>query len=722
MLNHLRPITDPPKEQPTFAVCDIEVRSWIHFLVIGYYDGENEPEYFYSLTDFVAFIMAHEVPTTIYAHFGSIFDFMFILGEVLSIPGLKVENMIPRGSGLLCFDISDGTKTITFSDSSAFLPFGLRALCESFKVKHPKLDVDYSRITKVTRKLIKYLEHDLKGLYECIYKFRQWPLVKQSGPKMTMASQAMQVLRLFLEKKIHSLETGPDSPDEFVRRSYFGGRTEIFKPLFINDLAVLDADSEKLFEHVQRQVGKKLYLYDVNSLYPTVMRDNEMPNKFIGMRDTYNGNLMGFYHVKVNVPKKLKIPPLGTVLKVKSSTGEMSEKFVFVTGVITGYWSTIELEYAKSLGCEILECYKGYIFESGGYIFRDYINDLYAIRLKAKDEKDSVSDLIAKLLMNSCYGRMGLNKLREQLEFDDGQGIVDAFKEIETRQGTVRLVMTEKELENSFSNVSIAAWVTSHARIYMHKIYMECADELYYTDTDSIFTTKLFAEGAELGALKLEYKSNLGCFLLPKTYLIDDMINYTVWKAVYHERSKPQSTVKRGAPFTLWHPPTLVSDKFRVLVNTDASCILEALGATLFEEKTGIKMPGLEDIVVKREPSWIDVHIRGRGWLRLDLLHKKVVMKGFDKKKIHHFGFEDFACHLEGDMRAHASGMGPKPLFVDIAPKFATFKTAINKGKMVSMTEMTHREIKARYDKRKIIKRKVGDKYEYDTRPLHIRE
>jgi hypothetical protein len=46
-------------------------------------------------------------------------------------------------------------------------------------------------------------------------------------------------------------------------------------------------------------------------------------------------------------------------------------------------------------------------------------------------------------------------------------------------------------------------------------------EHLYYTDTDSIFTTKKFGTGDGLGQLKLEYKCRFGCFILPKTYMTD---------------------------------------------------------------------------------------------------------------------------------------------------------------------------------------------------------
>jgi hypothetical protein len=52
----------------------------------------------------------------------------------------------------------------------------------------------------------------------------------------------------------------------------------------------------------------------------------------------------------------------------------------------------------------------------------------------------------------------------------------------------------------------------------MHKIYTELGPDLYYTDTDSVFTTRKLPETTELGGLKLEYTLTEAIFLLPKTY------------------------------------------------------------------------------------------------------------------------------------------------------------------------------------------------------------
>lgn len=613
MMVNLEPIIAPPSKEPKkFGVADIESMNWTTFLCVGAYDGKIF-EWWKSNSEFLDYVKESDVEIW-FAHFGGKFDFMFFLQEIVMVrKDIIVRDMIPRGSGLLCMDVifldekKREVRKVTFTDSSALLPFGLKNLCESFKVEHPKLDWDHSQTTGVTKELVNYLEMDCRGLYEVIEKFYAWPLITESGRAVTMASQALKVYRTFLRTPIHSLVT---EVDEFVRKSYFGGRTEIFKPLFIGD------------------GNEELYCYDVNSLYPYVMKENEYPVSFERWTGVYEPDEIGFYEATVEVPLDMKIPPLPTVQEVSGT-----HKLIFPVGTFSGLFSTAELNYAKSVGVKIKRTGKGAIFKNGGKIFTAYIDTLYSMRMEAKKNNDGVTDLLTKLLMNSTYGRFGLNRERENLVFDEGQEGVEFHTEISLGKDengieeVIRLMSQKKHLDKTFSNVAVAAWVTSQARILMHKLYMLAPDEIYYTDTDSLFTTFKMPTGEGLGALKHEYSCKQACFLLPKTYVADKC-----------------------------------SEAF-----------------TAYSEK-------------------------GESFKQA----RKLTMKGFDKKKISHFTFEDFYTALEGDMRM---------LKVSHDAKFATFKSAIRQNTFLTMLPKSDKQIRSIYDKRKIV-RKGRD---WDSDPLIIR-
>lgn len=715
----LRPIraskTTKQVQEVRYVTADIESYQWTKFLVIGLYDGKKKHyKQFESLSEFLRYLFKYcseNDVKNVFFHFGGKFDFNFVLEEICFGKEFWPENIIPRGSGLLCFDVKErclvGKKeskdvkyrnskgkpmTITMRDSSALLPFALKTLCTSFNVPVKKGEIDhyntqhawknkdytkelfkayyhdetYSKRKKyrvfykgklVTDKILghksskkftsidgkktqihilpknydkkfisyhdletgdkhekiynrdmieDYLKADCISLWDSIDVFYKWPLVQKSGLCFTTASQAVKIWQTYLDKEIYSL---PNHVDNFVRRGYFGGRTEIFKPIFESDISRikpflkkvnLNHNAKKRFIDMQ---GKRLNYYDVNSLYPYSML-NEFPIKFSHWTFTYDPKAMAFWECDVEVPEMFT-PPLGVKVQFtkelieknfpdlspeQKKSMEGSEKLIFPTGKFKGIWTTHELEFAKTLGVKVHKVYEGAVFHNGGKIFKPFINDLYKIRLEAKKNKDPTNDLLSKLIMNSCYGRLGLNILRENLCIDIGQEGLKTHLEIERNGEVIRLGSKEISLDDSFTNVAISAYVTSYARVHMMKIYLECGEDLFYTDTDSLFTSKTFKTDSALGALKLEYSTGSSCFLLPKTYINEDI-------------------------------------------------------------------DGLND-------------------KKGNMILKKITMKGFDKKKIKGFTIEDFTIALAGEM---------KQLKVYQEPKFATLKSALQKGMFLAM-------------------------------------
>lgn len=599
ILNTSRCLNPLKKPKPPFkySVCDIESRDWTEFLTIGYYDGVKF-RHFESLEKFFEFLFQEKI-SHVFAHFGGIFDFLHLLSYLVSSRGIKlyeVKNPIPRGSGLLCFDVltndvRGNPVTISFHDSSALLPFGLKKITETFGVKHIKGDWDHSKTTHVTPALLKYLKSDCMGLYESLEKFFETDIIKKAGPKFTIAGQAMQVLRTYINEPIPPC---PESLDAFIRRGYAGGRTEIFRPLF-------------------QDGTRDLYCYDVNSLYPSVMRDHEFPGRCLGITETPDLNQMGFVEAEVYVPENTYLP----LLWVKNP------KFMFPTGRFKGVWTTDELRAARDEGVKILRIYHGIHFENAGPIFREFVTDLYNRRLTARTE---VEKTVIKLLLNSSYGRFGIQKDKEGLDLDYGQMDVTPHFEIPTDQGPVGFVKSKTRLK-TYSHVGIAAYITAFARLKMFKLMKECQDELYYTDTDSIFTTKKLPNSTALGELKLEYKVNEACFLLPKTYVAG----------------------------------------------------------------------------------------------------KKVAMKGFDKRKIKNFTFDDFAASLEGEMRLKTHNYeldkdGEIVLKEDGTPKIGVkmsrFKTALKHKTFLHKAEESTREISSTYDKREIFR----ENGKWESKPYNFDE
>ncbi|MGE0175399.1 MAG: DNA polymerase, partial [Oligoflexales bacterium] len=273
-----------------------------------------------------------------------------------------------------------------------------------------------------------------------------------------------------------------------------------------------------------------------------------------------------------------------------------------------------------------------YLCHNIGNPFSDFISEMYQRRLDAKKAGDMVTDTIAKLTMNSLYGRFGLRKDRENIAFDLNQTGFQGKWNIEKNGKKIRLGTVPVELTTSFSNIAIAAYTTSYARIVNLNTAAPIAEKhLYYTDTDSFHVNTKMREGKGLGQLKLEYKAKQACFLLPKTYIVK------------------------------------TEDKdFAITLETDDP----------------------------DSPTKSD---------------KKVVMKGFNSRKIWRaFDIENFKMALDGNL---------KSLRIENEPKFATFKRALQKGKVLALLDAESRKINSKYTKRVIFKNNKG---EYDTRPLLV--
>jgi len=631
------------RELPKFAVSDIEARDWINFLIIGYAtknileDGTVEKVYerFLDIHEYCDWIFSKEQKRkVIIFHFGGKYDFLFLMAEFSEkwADGVyETYDYIPRGSGFLSFKVSkvkrvknpgkkkvirkDGDdfiiyeRTIVFKDSSAILPFSLEYLTKNFGVEHKKKKIDFKTLTKVTPEVEEYLSYDNFGLYEVIEKFYDFKPIREAGFSSTIASQAVKVFQTYLKKPLPRI---PMAIDSFVRESYFGGRTEIFKPMFN-----------------QLEDNHVLKTYDVNSLYPYVMQSNEFPVRWIRETNKFEPKCLGFYDVMVKVPK-MYIPPLGLTFGEKEF-----KKYIFPTGIFRGKWSSVELLYAMSLGAEILEVYEGHIFENYGFIFKDFINDLYQIRMN--NPKDSAWNIIAKLMMNCTYGRFGLNPFRQNLTTAYEFGL-EEYAQVK-RKGSDPLIIYKKEvcLDKSFTNPAIAAWVTSLARIHIHKQYMLAPEHMYMTDTDSLFTTADYeCDNNVLGKLKFEYSSSLAYFLLPKTY--------------YTRMTKPMKKV--------W--------------GIDGEIELDEYG-----------MPVLSV--------------------------RNIVAKGFSVRKTGAFTEQDFYLYLQGEISS-LKAKSPR--------KIGTFATSIRHGEYLRIIEEADREIKAKYNKRRIVSRSWCQGF--DSEPLHI--
>jgi hypothetical protein len=174
-----------------------------------------------------------------------------------------------------------------------------------------------------------------------------------------------------------------------IREGYTGGSTDMFIPQLLDS-------------------RNKIYAYDVNALYPSVMINNAYP---IGSA-TYveigehvqqlrkESELFGFFYAEIVAPDSLMYP----ILQI-----HYNNRTVSPVGKFNGWFFSEELKNALDFGYKI-KIIKGFSFDpKEGYIFKNWVEDLYKMRLEYP--KTDPMNLIAKLLLNSLYGRFGMGEL-----------------------------------------------------------------------------------------------------------------------------------------------------------------------------------------------------------------------------------------------------------------------------------------------------------------------
>nr|AAG44761.1 POLB-P1 [Cyclocybe aegerita] len=327
-----------------------------------------------------------------------------------------VDNIIINKGRIITLKFSYNNYSITFRDSYLLLPASLRKLCKSFNNETQKdifpylfSDINYVgevpeyryfnsisleeynnykdlyKIWNFKEEAIKYCNLDCISLFEILYKFNtlifnKFELNINKYPTLPSLSllylkQNILKMRLYICYQVNSKD---------IRIGYTGGATDMYIPLVEKD--------------------SKIFGYDFNSLYPFSMKSFKFPignpTFFKGDITRINKDAFGFFYCKIITPEYLEHPIIQTHLKTNEGIRTIAP---------LGTWHDMlfseEMYNAMKYGYKF-EILRGYTFESKN-IFSDNINDLFQLRLKYP--KTDPMNYIAKILMNSLYGRFGMD-------------------------------------------------------------------------------------------------------------------------------------------------------------------------------------------------------------------------------------------------------------------------------------------------------------------------
>lgn len=474
----------PPKIN---AVLDFETDPFMYGrvprpFVTGFYDGTEYRQFWGDdcVQQFIDWLTYDaKADYRIYAHNGGKFDF-FLMLEHLENP-IKIIN----GRIVKC---KLGRHELR--DSYAIMPIPLAA--------YEKDEIDYAKFEPEVRdshadEIGHYLRGDCEYLYRLVAAF--W---ERFGDKLTIGSTAIGKLR-----EIHPFDSQGEGHDNVFRPFYFGGRVECFES------GILSGDFK---------------VYDVNSMYPYVMAHYPHPTG-----STYKSAYSGIVDRKGKISGFADYPMFFAVIECQQSgafaTRRKDGPLDFNVSEGEFYVTSHELQAAIKAGrVQNIKVNRVWAPEKVIY-FKEYVETYMAEKVAAKKRKDKVSEIFAKLLLNSAYGKFGSNPDNYFDWFIQGPGEEtpeEPYEIYSVHDGDIN-VWRKPTAAKRFFDVATAASVTGAARsVLLHAITQ--AKRPVYCDTDSLICTEFLGtlDETRLGAWKLEGSGNTIAIAGKKLYALRD--------------------------------------------------------------------------------------------------------------------------------------------------------------------------------------------------------
>ena len=508
-----------------FAVCDCETDPF-KFLRVpvpfawAYYNG-LEYRQFFDTKEFADFIATRD--EVIYAHNGGRFDFHFLLDQLNDFQEIKIINGRLAQAKL---------GKATLRDSLLILPIPLKA----FK----KDEIDYGKFEKERRQdnmpeILRYLEMDCRYLYELIEDFRT-----KFGNRLTLAGAAMH----FWAENFNA-GVKPQTSKAYYKSIfpwYAGGMVRVFKP------------------GIHAPKGG-IRSFDINSAYPYAMTFEHPCGPIAIQKRTFTDKALTRSFVQIVAPSVGYFGLMQDGKREYPSDGR--ERVFHVTG-----W---ELKAALEMGMKLTRVIKTMEFVNT-MKFDDYVKHFF--KLKNEAPKESSARLLAKLALNSLYGKFAANP-----ENYSRFAIAPAtnWEKYASAKGFLFLdVMGEKVLlhaplpqsQERYYDLAEGASVTGFVRAVLMKAIAQ--NDTYYCDTDCVHIAGEFRgkTGTGLGDWAPEFTAKRAAYAGPKLYAMEgdngkmktaskgvrlssaDIFRLAKGETVTHKKDAPTFSIRRGASFT----------------------------------------------------------------------------------------------------------------------------------------------------------------------------
>lgn len=354
--------------------------------------------------------------------------------------------------------INTGKHTIQILDSLKIIPLKVSAIPKAFGLDEAKGEIDYTLPREVgyvpTEEEISYLYHDVSIVAKAL-KF----MFDRGLKKMTQASNALANFKEPIKNDFDCLFPYDFASDAFIRNSYKGGFTYL-SPKFAN-----------------MDIGAGL-VFDVNSLYPSVMYNSLLP---YGLPKPYVGKYeydseYPLYVQHISCIFKIKPNHIPTIMIKNSRLFSDNEYLESSDGMdVELFLTNVDLDlFLDHYDIKNLIYYDGYKFKGSYDIFKRYIDYWYREKEQAAIEHNAGRKQIAKLMLNSLYGKFGTSPYKaNKIPYWDKE------------ENRMRYKTSNPHIESALY-VAMASFITAYARNKTIRAAQSVYPRFIYADTDSL--------------------------------------------------------------------------------------------------------------------------------------------------------------------------------------------------------------------------------------------
>jgi len=386
---------------------------------------------------------------------------------------------------------ANGNK-VEFRDSLKKLPMTVARIAKSFQLADSKLKIDYHEYRPpghvITALEARYLAADVRIVAQALKR-----QLDEGMTRLTVGADSLAEFKEIFGKTCFEKTFPILSPtmDEQIRRAYRGGWT-IADPRWLGK--------------VMHRKGK---VYDVNSLYPSVMYDRMLPYgypQFSSGRPEITDEYPLFI-AAITLTAKLK-PDHVPCIQIKNSPFFMGSVYqTEITDPVTITCTNVDLAlWEEHYDLDILSWDGAWQFQGMTGFFTAYIDKWMAI----KANSDGGMREIAKLHLNSLYGKFATNP-----------NVTGRFPIINDKD-CVELVIGPDEIRNPVYT-PMGVFITAYARDVTIRAAQANYATFAYADTDSLHLfiedhADLDIDPTKLGAWKHEMDFDAAIYVRAKCY------------------------------------------------------------------------------------------------------------------------------------------------------------------------------------------------------------